>query len=884
MVMTSGFAAWFEKFKQGIRSLGTSIPNWTSWLATAELLALLLLLFPVGGHAASVSAEELSEANRWVAAKFEGREVTELPRAYLMIYTRSGSIERDGVRGQVTSVYQPAPLRIADKVYGRGLHFPTEGKVIVHLPAPGRNFDALAGVDSNDLGYYSNRGQGSVTANVEVNGTKAFTSSVMREGMPAVPVTADLKGAEEFTLEVSGTGKGTVFGVDFDQADWVEARITLEDGRVLWLDQVPIGPLRGPYTTKVPFSFWYGGRRSSDFLGTWRVERSSHEIDAQRIERVLTYTDQRTGLEARCVAVLYRDFPTVEWTLHLKNTGTADTPIVDKIQPLDTKFERNNDGEYVLHYNNGSFADATDFEPFEKRLGPKDIEELTPIGGRSSNGVFPYFDVERPGGGVIVVVGWPGQWMARFSRDTARGLRIEAGQELTHFVLHAGEEVRTPLVVLQFYKGNWIRAQNIWRRWMILHNIPRVDGKLPPPHVAANSSHAFIEMQNANGANQKFFIRRYMQEGFKLDYWWMDAGWYPFKGSWVNTGTWEPDPKRFPHGLRAVSDYAHSKGIKIIVWFEPERVTPGTWLYEKHPEWLLKPPPNPGNQAYEQDWRLLDLGDPQARRWLIDHVSHLVKTQGIDLYRQDFNMDPLYFWRAHDATNRKGITEIRYVSGLLAYWDALRRRNPKLILDSCASGGRRMDLEALRRAIVLTRSDDIFRPISEQGHTYGVELWIPDAGTGIDGGNPYAFRSQMTRTLSLSWDLRRKSIDYPLLVHLVSQWRQVRDDYFGDYYPLTPYDVTTKAWIAWQFNRPRAGHGMIQAFRRPESDVEAMRFSLAGLNPEAEYRVTNLDSLEGKVFSGRELMAEGLLVELKHKPDSALILYERGTSNQPTPQ
>ena len=55
---------------------------------------------------------------------------------------------------------------------------------------------------------------------------------------------------------------------------------------------------------------------------------------------------------------------------------------------------------------------------------------------------------------MIVVVGWPGQWAAKFSRDKENHLRIRAGQELTHFKLLPGEEVRTPLVVLQFWKGD----------------------------------------------------------------------------------------------------------------------------------------------------------------------------------------------------------------------------------------------------------------------------------------------------------------------------------------------------------------------------------------------------------------------------------------------
>ena len=64
-------------------------------------------------------------------------------------------------------------------------------------------------------------------------------------------------------------------------------------------------------------------------------------------------------------------------------------------------------------------------------------------------------------------------------------------RELTRFKLHPGEEVRTPLVAVQFWRGDWLRAQNIWRRWMLAHNVPRPGGKLPPanwPRAAHTSS------------------------------------------------------------------------------------------------------------------------------------------------------------------------------------------------------------------------------------------------------------------------------------------------------------------------------------------------------------------------------------------------------------
>ena len=180
-------------------------------------------------------------------------------------------------------------------------------------------------------------------------------------------------------------------------------------------------------------------------------------------------------------------------------------------------------------------------------------------------------------------MGWPGQWAGEIDRDAANGAQVRLSQELTHFKLLPGEEVRTPRIVLQLWMGDWIRSQNLWRRWMEAHNMPQPGGELPPPQVAGNTSREYVEMTEATDKDENYFIDRYLQEHIKIDYFWMDAGWYENNGSWTNTGTWEVDRTRFPNGLRSVSDHAHENGIKIIVWFEPERVTPGSWLNEHHP-------------------------------------------------------------------------------------------------------------------------------------------------------------------------------------------------------------------------------------------------------------------------------------------------------------
>ncbi len=793
----------------------------------------------------------MDEAGRWVAAKFQGAPRAEEPAAGLIVLANNDPVQPNSRAGR--------PLKIADRQYHRGLYCHAVSKIVVRLPGPGTTFSAVVGIDSNEQ---TSGGRGSVVFSVSAGGKEACRTETMREGMPGVPVSVDLAGAVEFVLEVGDGGDG----ISCDQANWADARVVLTDGQEVWLGDLPIlGPSRQPLTTEPPFSFIYDGKPAGQLMKDWKLERAARKLDDQRTEHTSTWTDPGTGLVVRCVAIEYHAFPTVEWTLYLRNSGKADTPIIESIQAIDTVFSSAAAGDGLLRYHAGDNCTANSYAPHAEVMPAGSERKFANVGGRPTDGDFPYFNMNWPGEGVIVVLSWAGQWATQFTRDETTGLRVRGGQELTHFKLHPGEEVRSPLAVVQFYKGDWLRAQNVWRRWMLAHNLPRPGGKLPPAQLAACSSHQFGEMIHADTKSQILFVDRYLEEGLKLDYWWIDAGWYWNKTGWPNTGTWEVDTDRFPGGLRVISDHARNKGVRTIVWFEPERVTPGTWLYEQHPEWLL---------GRNGEQKLLNLGHPAARQWLTDHVDKLLNEQGNDLYRQDFNIEPLPYWRAADAPNRQGITEIRHVEGYFAYWDELRRRHPNMLIDSCASGGRRNDLETLRRAVPLLRSDYIIEPVGNQGHTYGISFWMPHYGTGSGAIDAYMFRSVMCPHFNACFDMRRQDLDYGEARRLLGHWRQLAPRFFGDYYPLTPYSLAGDAWIGWQFDRPEEGDGFVQVFRRAESVYRAADLRLHGLDPERKYAITDLDTNQTSVITGRILMENGLPVEIAAHPGTALLSYK----------
>jgi len=796
---------------------------------------------------------EVDTAHRWAVAKFEQSVEAPIVTPHIEVLQNHGPVQCNA-RGE-------KPMQIVDKSYTRGFYCHAPSKMTIVLPGPGKTFDAIAGVDSNDQ---TSGGQGSVVFVARVGEREAWRSPLMREGMPGVTVSVDLKGATQFELAVEDGGDG----ISCDQSDWADARVTLEDGTVVWLAELPLsGMEQHAFTTDPFFSFVYGGKPSQEFLASWKREHSSKNLDDQRVEHSVTYTDSATGLQVRCAGIEYRDFPTVEWTLFFKNTSTADTPIIENIQAIDTRIERSADGEFNVHYIDGDNCTPESYAPHVEALAPGSEKRIANTGGRPTQVSFPYFNIEWPGEGVIFVVSWPGQWSTAFTRDTANGLQLRAGQELTHFLLHPGEEVRTPMIVLQFYKGDWLRAQNVWRRWMFAHNYYKPGGHPLKPQLSLCNGNYYPALMTV-ADKELYFIRRHIEEGVQFDCWWQDAGWYPCDGvGWPKTGTWEVDPVRFPKGIRELSDYVRANGRKTMVWFEPERVHPDTWITENHPEWV-----HGGKNG-----GLLKLGDPECREWLTNHIDQLLKDQGIEDYRQDFNMDPLNFWRQADTEDRQGITEIRHVEGYFAYWDELQRRVPTRMIDSCASGGRRNDLETLRRAVPLLRSDWYNAPEGQQNLTYGLSLWIPYHGTGvIYERDEYWVRSSMVAEFSFGPDAKDiTTFDFARWRRLTGEWRRIAPYFLGDFHPLTPYTQANDVWMAWQFDRPDLGEGVVQVYRRFESPYESARFCLRDLEPDARYSILDIDTNTLKELSGAELMKPGLTIAMEELPKAKILIYKK---------
>ncbi len=604
---------------------------------------------------------------------------------------------------------------------------------------------------------------------------------------------------------------------------------------------------------------------SEDFSPTVRKRL----IDSNICETIITGRNAK-GIELRAEIVEYRDFPVIEWQLFFENTGKRTSEILSDLNPIDFLFPGK---KAVLQHGNGDTRKNDGFETFETNI-TKDATVLAPINGVSCEGAFPFMRLCLENYVVNIAIGWTGQWQTSFAKE-AKGIRFIAGQQRFASKIYAGEKFCTPKITLMLTDGNDTnRAMNMWRRWYFAHILPKEFGKNIPPkacmHVFAYNGPEFT---GATTESQIDGLKQYIERGLKPDIWWFDAGWYKCDKHWPTIGTWEADVERFPtNGLAPIGECCEENDVQLLLWFEPERVSPGTWLAEKHPEWCLKKKDGTGNM-------LLNLGDKDACDWAIKHIGGLIKKWHVAIYRQDFNLvNPMEIWLDNEEKGRIGALENKHIQGYYRYWDALVYENPGLWIDSCAAGGRRNDLETLRRAVPLHYTDVGYgnHPIKQCQHQLHFE-WIPYfrahnmSWDNEDGGyeprlnhkkcDEFAYQNTITPAITVMTEAWGDEDEFEIGRKMLPVWRRAAEiELRADYFPFTKSTKSNKELYAVEFSDANAGDGFVHVISNTLCETDTITLKLHVCD-KAKYVIENPVSGEIKTVTGAAL-ASGFTVKL----------------------
>ena len=625
-----------------------------------------------------------------------------------------------------------------------------------------------------------------------------------------------------------------------------------------------------------PISFKYGNKYYKGFgEGFEKLSEDSKEVpDGKTVTASFLHT--KSNVTFTVEGKIYSAYDACEWTLWLENRSDSETfDSFSEIKALDWKAEGS---DPVLKGINGDLGDM--YAPYEYELGGKVIVKGT-NSGRPTHGDFPYFNLEYGNGGTFIAVGWPGSWISSFDGTEKGSVRVTAGQYETNMCLSPGDRIRTPLVVMVNYEGrNELKNMNLWRHWFIDCNMRKPGGERFEPVFCASSG-----ASGMTTAQFKKLINTYTENGLKLDYLWIDAGWYTnAKGescSWPETGTLDVDTSRFPDRFAEVSELMHSKGGKVMLWFEAEvmRCNVKDFLENMEgfkKEWFM-------GTAAAGSWlqgELFDLGNPDCLEWLLNKIYKVLDDGNIDMFRSDFNVNPGSVWTFADPLFKTGYAENMYVQGYLKMWDSILERYPDMMIDSCASGGGRNDIETMRRSVPLHISD--FWDGNDDGfnerQTCMLEFsqWIPYFKLEIHSSAPatvYNYRSSMAPWFILSVNYNDKNADWAKAKEMELEWRELSKYYYCDFYPLTKCDKSSSAWRAWEYYDTGNDSAAVQIFRGPESEQSQMTLKLYGLG-NGKYKLRSIDGSFEATVSGAQLK-KGYKFTLPEPESSDIIFIEK---------
>ncbi len=615
------------------------------------------------------------------------------------------------------------------------------------------------------------------------------------------------------------------------------------------------------------FDFKLDGVSFSEHTGDWEVLPSALSTPARGDgQEIVSFKHKHSGLVLTVSGRFYEPYAAMEWTVFLKNRGNENSPVISDFYAL-TRISDLPLENAALYCSGGSRSAADDFTLYRVRR-PALAHTFSGTGGRPTDEYMPYFNLCGERWGVVVGVGWTGQWQAKVSCG-GKGAGFYVRQQNLKAYLAPGEQLRSPLASLSVYAGgNPVKGFNAFRRWVVDCVYPE-----NTPYVLNDLDVLFVS-HTRTAAEIRADVDAYPPALYDhVDNLWMDAGWYDgCRDDWSDgNGNWVTNEARFPQGIKEISDLAKEKGAGLVLWYEPERLVHGSRLYalgERNPRYMIDlDPADEGNQSI-----LWNLAEDEACAYLTMYISSSLKENGVSVYRQDFNISPLEYWAyadEHYYDGRVGYCENRYVANLYKYLDGLFAEVPGLIMDNCASGGRRLDLEMARRGVPLWRTDYncSVHPDSleaDQAHTYGLSFWLPVSGANVDLSTEYAARSSIFGGNLFTAD----SVESPWF----GKYEAERALLVKNFYPISFGGVGARGVTAMQYGDDAGGMALVYKHEKARAGAYAVVFS--GLEENAVYRVWDEDDAASAVtLTGRELMDGAFGITLPGGKKAAMVKY-----------
>lgn len=390
------------------------------------------------------------------------------------------------------------------------------------------------------------------------------------------------------------------------------------------------------------------------------------------------------------------------------------------------------------------------------------------IKGRSAKHANPNFYVKTNNKVSLFHIAWSGNFKVSFKKTDKLNIKValepgfrsvlNPGGEFAGFDVvytleqpslnHASQNLHE-YVRKQLYKGKDYVPPLVWNHWWTYEDIAITED---------------IFKANVDVAADMGF-----------EYAMLDAGWFGETSQFweLIRGDWHAyNKRRFPSGIKSLSEYVNSKGLKFGIWIELEGLGPNSVINTEKP-WLVA---KDGDKSLEY----ICLGAKDNQDWAFDQFKMLIEDFGAEYIKVDFNLDPQQGCNceAHDHGSHDGLYE--HYKGLYSVFKKVKEHYPHVVLENCSSGGLRADMALLENMDICFMSDPDYTEHSHQCYQ-GFRTFLPSErifhfswSHAIDKGR-YAIPQCDYNNKNLTSDFKRYTL------------RSVSQHAFGLSHPLIDY-------------------------------------------------------------------------------------------------
>jgi alpha-galactosidase len=556
---------------------------------------------------------------------------------------------------------------------------------------------------------------------------------------------------------------------------------------------------------------------------------------------------------------------------------------------------------YTLSYLTGRWAGEWTLNQEPILGGARVIESRRGTTGHQAN---PWFAISRDDSHATVgpavageehgevwfgALAWSGSWRITVEHTQLDAVRITGGFNPFDFgyKLKPGEHLETPVFYGGYSDHGLGGASRLLHHFEIAHILPQAPAPKPRP-VIYNSWEA-TEFR-VDEAGQMALAEKAASIG--VDRFVMDDGWFgQRKDDHAGLGDWYVNSEKFPRGLKPLIDKVHSLGMDFGLWVEPEMVNPDSNLYRKHPDWVLNFPGRPRSESRNQ--LVLNLARPDVRDYVEGFLDKLLTENDIAFLKWDYNRNWSEPGWDQVPVDEQKLVYVEFIRNLYSILAELRKKHPKIEIESCSGGGGRVDLGILRYTDEVWTSDntDPFDRLSMQdGFSYAytpqiMMAWVTDSPHWLNNKRAtslvYRMVSSMQGSLGIGANLDRWTAeDFATAKRLIAAYHSVqktivRSDLYRLISPRNGSEFSATETVSTDKNQ-----AVVFAFANATKEGRGLPLlQLQGLDPDAEYKLSWIEgqALPGtpEAASGAWWMRHGLQLDLRGDFQAAAFRLDR---------